>query len=223
MGEVIGDLLPLALGVAISPVPVIAVILMLMAPRAKAASVAFMIGWVLGVTLVVTVVTLLVPSEDSGSEEPSTWSSVVKILLGLLLVAIAVKQWRGRPRPGQEATLPAWMAAVDSMNAVKAGGLGLALSALNPKNLTLSLAAGVSIGTADLSGEETALCLLVFVVIASVTVAGPVLAYLVAHEQMRHPLEELRRWLTANNAVVMSVLLLVIGVALLGKGIGGLG
>ena len=34
MGEVIGDLLPVALGVAISPVPIIAVILMLLAPDA---------------------------------------------------------------------------------------------------------------------------------------------------------------------------------------------
>jgi len=35
MGGVIGDLLPTALGVAISPVPIIAVILMLLAPRAR--------------------------------------------------------------------------------------------------------------------------------------------------------------------------------------------
>ena len=48
MGGVIGDLLPTALGVAISPVPIIAVILMLLAPRAKAASVGFLLGWVSG-------------------------------------------------------------------------------------------------------------------------------------------------------------------------------
>ena len=46
------------------------------------------------------------------------------------------------------------------------------------------------------------------------------LAYAVAKERMRRPLDELHVWLGAHNAAVMSVLLLVIGVALIGKGIG---
>jgi Sap, sulfolipid-1-addressing protein len=61
VGTVLGDLLPLAVGVAVSPVPIIAVILMLLAPRAGAASVGFAIGWVLGI-VAVTVVTLLLTS-----------------------------------------------------------------------------------------------------------------------------------------------------------------
>ena len=58
--------------------------------------------------------------------------------------------------------------------------------------------------------------------LAASTVLVLVVAYLVARERMRHPLDELKVWLQANNATVMSVLLLVIGVVLLGKGIGGL-
>jgi hypothetical protein len=46
VGPVIGDLLPLAVGVAVSPVPIIAVILMLLAPRAGGASLGFLAGWV---------------------------------------------------------------------------------------------------------------------------------------------------------------------------------
>ena len=56
MRTVIGDFLPVALGVAISPVPIIAVILMLLAPNATASSVAFLLGWVVGITLVVGLV-----------------------------------------------------------------------------------------------------------------------------------------------------------------------
>ena len=44
MGSVIGEILPLAVGIAISPIPIIAVILMLLSPHAKGASVGFMIG-----------------------------------------------------------------------------------------------------------------------------------------------------------------------------------
>ena len=48
----------------------------------------------------------------------------------------------------------------------------------------------------------------------------PVIAYLVASKRMAAPLESLRGWLVQNNATVMAVLLLVIGVVLIGKGIG---
>jgi hypothetical protein len=39
---------------------------------------------------------------------------------------------------------------------------------------------------------------------------------------MAGALESLRRWLTANSAVVTATLLLVIGVILIGQGLGGL-
>ncbi|HET6673526.1 MAG TPA: GAP family protein, partial [Agromyces sp.] len=55
MGSVIGDILPLALGIAISPIPIIAAILMLLSPKAKGTSVGFMLGWVLGIVIAVIV------------------------------------------------------------------------------------------------------------------------------------------------------------------------
>ena len=223
MESVIGDILPVALGVAISPVPVIAVILMLLAPKARAASVAFMVGWVVGITVVVTVVTLLVkPSGSSDASNPSTVATVLQLLLGAAAVLLGVQQWRKRPKPGDEPTLPSWMAAIDTMTAGRALGLGALLAAANPKNLTLCLAGGATIGGAALSTTDTVTVLVVFVVIASCSVVVPVLAFLLAHDRMQQPLDDLRQWLTVNNATVMSVLLLVIGFAILGKGLGGL-
>ena len=46
MGPVIGDFLPAAIGVAISPIPIIAVILMLLTPRARTNGPAFLVGWI---------------------------------------------------------------------------------------------------------------------------------------------------------------------------------
>ena len=48
---------------------------------------------------------------------------------------LAVRQWRSRPKEGEEPTLPSWMAAIDSITAGKAFGLGVLLSSVNPKNL----------------------------------------------------------------------------------------
>ncbi|HEX5730294.1 GAP family protein, partial [Microbacterium sp.] len=68
MGSVIGDILPLAIGIAISPIPIIAVILLLLSPKAKGTSIGFLLGWVLGIVAAVTVFTLLssvIPDADS--------------------------------------------------------------------------------------------------------------------------------------------------------------
>jgi threonine/homoserine/homoserine lactone efflux protein len=224
MGPVIGDLLPLAVGVAISPIPVIAVILMLLAPRAGAASVGVATGWLAGIIVVTTLVELLASGTDVGSDdgEPSTASSWIKLVLGLLLLALAVRQWRGRPGPDDDAQLPKWMTAIDKVTPVKATGLGFLLSAVNPKNLLMCIAAGVTIGEAELAAGETVVSVVVFTLLAGSSVLVLVVAYLVASERMRGPLDRLKVWLQANNAAVMSVLLLVIGVTLIGKGIGGL-
>ena len=83
MGEAIGEILPLALGVAISPVPIIAVILMLLSPRAGASSTAFTAGWVLGVAVVVTVVAFVVnPAASDDTSKPSVTVSVIKLVSG---------------------------------------------------------------------------------------------------------------------------------------------
>jgi threonine/homoserine/homoserine lactone efflux protein len=221
MGPIIGDVLPLALGIAISPIPIIAVILMLLSPKAKGTSVGFLIGWVFGIAVAVVLFTLLasvIPEDDPDASRPI--SGVIKIVLGLALLALAFRQWRSRPEPGEEAALPKWMSAVDEMTAGRGLVLGFLLSALNPKNLLMAVAAGVIIGTAGLTVGEASVVILVFVLIAACTVAVPVIAYLIASKRMAGPLEALRGWLVQNNATVMAVLLLVIGVVVIGKGIG---
>ncbi|WP_022894623.1 GAP family protein [Agromyces subbeticus] len=221
MGSVIGDILPLALGVAISPIPIIAAILMLLSPKAKGTSVGFLIGWVLGIVVAIVAFTLLasiIPEGDPDASKPiAGW---IKILLGIGLLFLALKQWRGRPQHGEAAVLPKWMSAIDSMTPVRALVLGFLLSAVNPKNLLMAVAAGVIIGTGGLSGGEITLSIVIFTLIAACSVAVPVIAYLLASKQMARPLEALHAWLVQNNATVMAVLLLVIGVVVIGKGIG---
>ena len=224
MGGVIGDLLPLAVGVAISPIPIIATILMLLAPKAGSTSVGFLIGWVAGIVAATVVFTVIAATAglDDDSSGPSSTASWIKIVLGVLLLLLAVMQWRSRPRPGEDATLPKWMSAIESFTFPKALGLGFLLSAVNPKNLLMCVAAGTIVGGSALATGAQTVAVAVYTLIAASTVAIPVAGYLVASERLRGPLEELRVWLQQSNAAVMSVLLLVIGVVLIGKGLGGL-
>ncbi|GAA1945457.1 GAP family protein [Agromyces allii] len=221
MNEAIGGILPLALGVAISPIPIIAAILMLLSPKARVTSVGFLLGWLVGIVVAVTVFTLLasvLPDDDPDASKPV--QGVIQLLLGAGLLVLALGQWRKRPKPGEEPVLPKWMQAIDKVTFVGALGLGFLLSALNPKNLIMAAGAGTEIGAAELAGGETVLVIAIYVLIAASTVAIPVIAYLLASAKLRGPLDALRVWLAHENAVIMAVLLLVIGISMLGKGIG---
>ena len=97
MADAIGQVLSLGVGVALSPVPIVAVVLMLGTPRARANGPAFVLGWVAGLAIVGTIV--LIAAGGAGAnedEEPATWVDVVKLVLGALLLLLAIRQWRGR-------------------------------------------------------------------------------------------------------------------------------
>ncbi len=221
MGALIGDLLPLAVGIAVSPVPVIATILMLLSPRAGRTSSAFLLGWVAGIAAVTVLATLVAGAVEPGDDRgPSPVAGWITLVLGILLLGLAGRQWRARPRDGQEAEAPRWMAAVETVTPARALGLAAGLAALTPKNLLLGLAAGTAIGGARSDGVAVVLPAILFVVIAAISVAGPVVAHLLASDRLRGPLADLQTWLQAHNAAVMTVLFLVLGVNLVGKGLG---
>jgi hypothetical protein len=223
MGQVIGDVLPLALAVAICPLPIIAVILMLFSDGARAKSLAFLLGWVVGIVAAMTVLVSVASTQSlSTGDAPSDTSSWIKLVLGLLLVVAAAGQWRKRPASGEEPTMPGWMAKIDTLGPLGAIGLGILLSALNPKSLLLIAGGAVTIAQADLSSTDTAIVIGVFTLIGASTVAIPALGYLFFGAKIQPALNEAKTWLSMHNAAVMSVLLLVIGVTLFGKGLGAL-
>lgn len=221
LSDALGDLLPAALGIAISPLPVIASVLMLLSPRANRTAPAFAVGWVIGLTTV-TVAAVLVagPSvADTGSGTTRYW---IKLTLGVLFVGLGARAWMNRPREGEEASPPKWMAGLDGIGPVSALGLGAALAAVNPKNLALGISGGVAIASADLDGLASAVCVMLFVAIGSVMVAGPAAAYFAARDAMATPLNELKVFMQVHNAAIMTVLLGVLGLSNFGKGLGGL-
>ncbi|MGZ5129513.1 MAG: GAP family protein [Actinomycetota bacterium] len=219
--QAIGDFLPAAVAVALSPIPIVAIVLVLGTPRARSSGTAFAVGWVAGLAAVSVIVVVVLGGgdPDSGSAAAADW---LKIGIGVLFLLMAAKQWRTRPKAGAEPATPSWMASLDSLTPFKALGLGAALSGANPKNLALTLAASASIAQAGLDTTDTAIAVAVFVAIGSVTVVGAVLAYLVAHDRAIGPLATIKVFMLANNNVIMMVLLLVLGAKLIGDGVAGL-
>jgi threonine/homoserine/homoserine lactone efflux protein len=213
----VAEVLPYAIGVAISPVPIIAVILMLFSSRATVNGPVFLLGWVVASALVSG---LAFAAGDAASEDTTevvvSWS---KVLIGALLLLLAVRSWRSRPAPGEQADSPAWMAGIDAFSPGKAFVLALLLAGVNPKNLLLAAGAGGAVAGLGLQGGEAVVALGAFVLIASLTIAGPVVYYLVGGTAARSRLETTKEWLAVHNDAVMTVLLLVLGLSLVSEGV----
>lgn len=223
IADAIGDILPMAVGVALSPFPIVGVVLMLATPRARTNGLAFLLGWVGGLALVGTIVLLVAGGVGaSDGAEPESWVSVVQLVLGAALLLLAVRQWRRRPTGEAEPPLPKWMQTIDTFASGKALAFGFALAAVNPKNLLLTVAAAASIAQTGLSSGDEAIALGVFVVLGTLGPGLPVAIYFAAGGRAQHILGELRQWLVHNNVAIMAVLLLVIGAKLIGDGVAGL-
>ena len=220
MGHGISEILTFAVGVAISPVPIIAVTLMLFSQRARVNGPVFLVGWVVALAIVSGVVYALADQGDAATD--STTSDTIawgKIVFGVLFLLLAVRNWRNRPAPGVQPEMPKWMAGIDALKPGKALGLGLLLAGVNPKNLMLAAAAGAGLAQLGLSTGDAVGSLIVFVSIGSLTIAGPVVYYLVGGEQAKARLDEMKDWLAVHNDAVMAVLFLVFGVNLIAKGL----
>lgn len=223
MGQAIGSTLPLAVGVALSPVPIIAVVLMLTSRRARSNGPAFIIGWLIGLAVIGAIVLSVAgPAGASKSGSPATWVSWVKIVLGAALLLVAARQFRGRPKDSDEAALPKWMASIDTMKPLTVLGLAALLGGVNPKNLLLAVSAGASIAQTGISGADQAIAYAVFALIGTIGVGTPVVIYFALGERSATMLATLKDWMGRHNAVIMSVLCLVIGVKLIGDAIGAL-
>jgi threonine/homoserine/homoserine lactone efflux protein len=113
------------------------------------------------------------------------------------------------------------MRTIDEFTIAKAGGAGFAFSAVNPKNLLLTVAAAAELAEAGLSAGQQVALLLGFVLVASAGVLTPLVLALVLGNRSRELLEALRGWMARYNAVIMSVLFLLIGAKLIGDAVSG--
>lgn len=222
MLDAIGEVLPAAVGVALSPFPIIAVVLVLGSSRAGLNGAAFALGWVAGLTAVTAIMVFLTGGTDDPSSGASTLVSWLKVVLGVALLLLAAKTWRNRPRRGADPEMPRWMASLDGIHPPRALVLGAALGGANPKNLAFTFAAASSIAAAGLTGPDAAIAGGVYVILASSTVLGALSAYLVLGSRSAAPLGAVKEFMVANNAVIMMVILLLLGAKVLGDGLAGI-
>jgi hypothetical protein len=225
VGTTVINILPFAVAVAISPIAIIAVILILLSGEARRNGLAFLAGWILGLSIAVIialVIASLLPAKPlipGGKREQI--ASLVKLVLGGALLLLGLRAWRQRQKlSGQAPELPQWLATVESCSASRAFGLAALLAAAG--NLTLILAVGLEVARARLGIPQEVGALAIFILIASLMDAAIVCYFFLGHDQAAKTLVGLKTWLVVHNATLTAVALLVVGLILLGKGISGL-
>jgi len=205
----------LALGIAASPFPVIPAILLLFTARPRPTSLAFLGGWFGGIGSVVGVFVVLAELLDPGGDPP-TWLSWVRIAAGIALVGYGLRRWVTRRA---SAEMPGWVRSIQDATPRTAARLALLLSAANPKVMLLAAAAGLEIGDADLTTAGAIVAAGAFTIVASMSVAIPVIAYAVKGDSVLPPLEQAKVWLLRHNAMIMAIVLTVIGLVVLSNGV----
>jgi Sap, sulfolipid-1-addressing protein len=217
---VVGEILPLALVVTISPINVIPVILLLFTKRPLVNASFFFVGFVAGVAAVLVALVAVAEAVDlSPGSGHSTWVAVLKLALGAYLLVAAVRKFRGRPRAGVEGALPKWMDGIAEFQPGRSLGTGLALGSVNPKNVVVGFAAAATIASETaLRGQQIG-AMAIYVLVAVMGVAAPILVTAFLGDRAPKVLDGWKVWLTQNNATVLSVLFLIFGVVLIGQGI----
>ena len=223
MMDAITSSLPMAMAILVSSVPLMAVTLILMAQRRWPPALAFLLGWAGGMAMVGGLTLVLAQqSAAAGERGPVAWMGLVRSSVGAVLLLLAWRQWRARPRDRGAATLPKWMDVVESLSTPKALVLGFALVAVNPKNLmlTVSVSGAMAIAASEATRSAHWAAFGIFGLVATAGVASPVLVDWAAGERSAEVLAAMKDWIIRNNAVIVSTVLLLLGAVLLNKGLG---
>lgn len=216
------ETLPFVFGLIAAPLPVAAVVLLLMSEGGRGKALAFVLAWV-AVVFVLSALVALVTGGDgqTGPEGSPAWVGWLQLVIGLLLLALAIRTLRGHlAQPeGREPEPPKWLGAIDSLSEVKVVGLSALLSGANPKNLAMAVGAGAAIGSFGPGTGEAVTTALVFAFLGSLGLVIPFVGVLVAGSHGIHALERARTWLIANNDTVTMTVLFVFGAVFAAKGL----
>lgn len=204
------DLLLIGLGITLEPFPLIAFLLILSSEKGTWKGLAYVLGWLACLVVVITAVVLLTGGKPPApATAPSTAVLAIKLALGVVLILYAVRQERRRGRPRKT---PAWMARLDRFSAWSAAGLA---AFLQPWALVAAGAATVS--QAKLSNTGEYLVLLLFCVLATSSYLYLELSAAFRPAAADALIKKLRNWLDTHQDQVIIVISLLLGFWLAGK------
>ena len=219
MWPVVGAVLPQAMAIALSPVPMVCIVLVLMSRRPVRAGLSFAVGWIGALAIAVGLVAWLTDTvAEKNAEAARDGVDLVQLAVGVLFAVLAVRYWRKRPEPGVPPPRPAIVDRIATLSAPALVLTGAAAALANLKNLPLVVSAGSYIGGAGLAPGSTVIAAAIFVIAASLTVLTPLLAVAIMGPAKSAPtLKSLETWLLANLNTITVILLAVLATVMIGN------
>jgi Sap, sulfolipid-1-addressing protein len=218
MWHAFGALLPIAVAVAFSSVPITVTILILLSPNKNSAALPFLVGWVIGAAAVITLSALgaqVIPDLPRRTQQKMI--AILEIVIGSALIVLPLVDLRRRSRT-DTAGLPRWLSAVDSFSPLVSFAVAIVLN-FRPKGLLLGITAGLALHAAGLKIGETAALVAIYTAIATSTVVIPIIASFLAPQRVEPKLISARDWLRDNGRMLTSLIMFMIGVVILGGGL----
>lgn len=236
MGELILSLVPLALGILLSPLAIMALVAVLLSRSARPNGIAFLLGWVVAVAIIL-IGSLIVfhVLEVHEQRTPPVWVLVLRLVLGLILLLAAVHVYRkGRKAVHKMANavtpaevgdaapqLPGWITVVGKFTPLRSYLLGLGVFVLNPVSVSCTLLAALEIRSTNLAALPALLITFVFALLAIAPIAAPVIFTLIRREMARPFLDATQEWIVNNTKTLNAIVLLVIAVLQFQKTVSG--
>lgn len=201
-----------ALAMALSPIPVvIALVLLVHNDRPRASSIAYFLGRATALTASALAITGISSLYDGAHTHLPRWTDLVLAAIGAALIIAGIRTWRQRDTATAN---PRWHRQVGGIRPLTSAAIGLLPPLVNPKVVAASVAAGTQITALTSTAGATA-ALACYVAVATSTIAAPIVIYLLAGSRIDPKLERLRGWIAHRHNVTTAVTLVVIGLAVL--------
>ena len=210
--------LPLAVGLNFSPVPLIVMIMILMTPKAKVNSYAYLFGWFIGIFLTGIMVVVIPEIKETGGSI-SFVSAVTRIVLGVLCFVFVLFEWVNRNNPDSFLSVSRLFKKLDKLNIWKSVLLGLFFTTVAFKNLILSVDNALHVKSQLNSTSEIVRVLLVFAILSGLCLFCLAITYSLLNNKIDKTLHKLKNWLTKNNRLIVVTILCLVGVSLIYEGV----
>lgn len=206
------NLMIIGLAIALEPITLVAFILILAAGKGTRKGLAFILGWLTCLVVVIAVVVLATGGKPpQPSSTPSTAVLAAKIGLGVGLILIAVRQQRRLGRPRKPAS---WMARLDRLSPWYAAALGVFL-----QPWPLVAAGAATVVQAKLTSTLDYLTLILFCLLATSSFVAMELYTAFRPVQAGARLGHVLTWIDSHRDQAIIVGSLVVGLWLVGDGI----
>ena len=224
MGTALLEALPEAVGIALSPTGVVLVLLLLASDHPLRNSWLFVVGRFAGLAVALVASSQLMGAVGITGEVAATdggaWAiNPLRVATGLLFIAVAVQQWMSRPGSGSSKATEKILRRVDALSGLEALALGAVTAVANAKNVPLLVSAGDQINRAGLTVGGLSAAVLAFVMVASVSVIGPVAYVQFAGPKSVQRIAVAKAWMLKNLSLLISAVFLGVGLLILEEGL----